>query len=176
MRVQLKKWEGDVGSQLEDLYEQVDQSKCLVTLSIPLSKEKLENFIQAIQQEVVEGKAFQSFAIWVEEEMIGKIELTRYENRTSELDLVIKEAYCGKGYGTEAVKLLLQFVQAENWCTSIHAYVDESNQEVIHMLWKNGFQKGRSFQADISMEQEGTYYFQVKKGVEMIWNLTLPRS
>ena len=63
--IELKKWTDVRHDTLENLYENVDQSKCLIQLMVPLPKEQTEKYITAIQTGIVDDKPFLCFAMMI---------------------------------------------------------------------------------------------------------------
>ncbi|MBR4164111.1 MAG: GNAT family N-acetyltransferase [Solobacterium sp.] len=166
--IELKKWSDVSHEALEDLYENVDQSRCLVQLMVPLPKEQTEKYINAIQTGIVDDKPFLCFAITLDDKIIGKTELSRYPNNAAEIDIVLKKEYTGKGYGAEAIQQLYTYVQKTSWCNAIYAYVSTENIPAGKLFARAGYALGRPFQADVMVPVDGNYRMETKKGYEFI--------
>ena len=166
--IALKKWTDVHHDALENLYENVDQSRCLIQLMVPLPKEQTEKYIHAIQTGIVDGKPFLCFAITLDDEIIGKTELSRYPNNAAEIDIVLQKEYTGKGYGTKALQQLYTYVQKTSWCNAIYAYVSSENIPAGKMFARAGYALGRPFQADVMVPVDGNYRMETKKGYEFI--------
>ena len=164
--IELKPWPLSYEA-MNSLYADADQSKCLVQLSVPLERAATFRYLQAVNTGVSNGRPFIACAIMLDETLIGKIELSRYESYDSELDIILKKQYCRKGYGSKALALLEETVREKNWCRSIYAYVDTENIPAGKMLAKNGYEIGRFFSADVMIPSEGNYIMRTRRGCEM---------
>jgi RimJ/RimL family protein N-acetyltransferase len=91
---------------LEELYAEADQSFCLVHLPVPLPLNSTRKYLLAVRRELADGKPFLCYAIVLDDQIIGKIEVTKDHNDDAELDLIMKTAYANQGYGTEALRQL----------------------------------------------------------------------
>ena len=169
--ITLKKWPTDSIQPLNDLYLDVDQSFCLVQLPIPFLTNESIHYLNAIHNEVVDEKPFLCFGIYEDDTLIGKVEVTRYPNNESELDIVLRKQYTQKGYATEALQQLRHYLQERHWCTRIHAFVNENNLPVRRLLEKSYFQPTRKFKADVSTFHDGSYVMKEIIGIEYISTL-----
>ncbi len=163
--ISIQKWSGD-RTALEDLYAHTDQSCCLVSLPVPLPKEKSEKYLDVIRSGDNDGKPFLCFEILEDGERIGKIDLTRCENGTAELDIIIRREYTDLGYGKKAMALFLAEISRIGWCDSIHAYCDKENTAVRNLLGSCGFTAVRPFRADVAAEKNGRWYLKEVSGIE----------
>ena len=152
---------------MNSLYARADQSKCLVQLIVPLERANTFRYLQAVQSGFSNGKAFLCRAIMLDDTLIGKIELSRYESFDSELDIILQKEYCAKGYGKAALKLLEEEVKESGWCRSIYAYVDTENIAAGKMLAASGYELTRFFSADVMIPYEGSYILKTRRGAEM---------
>jgi len=164
--IELREWQLSY-EVMNSLYYKVDQSKCLVQMAVPLDRPNTFRYLQAVQAGVSNGKALYVRGIWLDDVLIGKAELNRYDSYDAELDIVIASRYCSKGYGKEVMELLEEEVRESGWCRSIFAYVDTSNIAAGKMLAKCGFEAGRFFSADVMIPYEGTYVLKTARGCEM---------
>ena len=94
--IHLEQWPQNTEEALIDLYRDTDQSLCLVRVNTD-AKEQTDNYIRIIETGDNEGKPFLCQAVYLDERLIGKAELTRYEDDSAELDIVLRSEYCGKG-------------------------------------------------------------------------------
>lgn len=163
----LTNWPDETEKTLMELYENVDQSNCLVTVNIS-SHQQTENYIRIIKSGDNDGKPFLCRAVCLDDQLIGKAELTRYDDNSAELDIVLRREYCGRGYGTKAVVDLVYTVIGMNWCSKIRAYVSAANKPAGRMLMKVGFKPLRKFKADIMVPAENTYSLKEQDGYEFI--------
>lgn len=150
--------------ELNNLYKEVNQDDCLVSLPIPLPSDKAEVYLEAINNGFTNDRELISYGIYEEDELIGKIEATVIDN-IAELDLVIKEKYENKGYGKKALKEFVEILR-DNKIHTIEAYINENNKKMVSILEANKFIKGRDFKADIMKENEGIYKIISVVGIE----------
>ena len=106
--------------------------------------------------------------IYLDQKLIGKIERTVYEGGSAEIDLIIRNEYCGKGYGTEALRQFLALPETLEECTSFCAYIDSNNKPAARVLEKTGFEAKRKFLADVVTPQAETYTLRTVEGTEYI--------
>ncbi|MCR4949977.1 MAG: GNAT family N-acetyltransferase [Solobacterium sp.] len=165
--ITLEKWP-DSYDLLNDLYANADQTHCLVRLPVPLPEGQTENYLKIIREERNEDRPFHCFAILLDGQIIGKTELTCDTEGYAELDIILKQASCGKGYGTQALMMLCEKAKENRWCRQIHAYTDSENLPALKMLTKTGFRRYRAFKADVMSGNEGTYRIETRKGYEYI--------
>ncbi len=167
--IHLEKWPYLRKNELEDLYANADQSHCLVRLPVPLPLSSTRNYMRAVRTESTNGRPFLCFAVYLDDQVIGKIEASKDEEENGETDLILKQAYTGKGYGTEAMKQFLQLLAEKQWCRSLAAYTDRDNTAMIRLLEKTGFDKGRGFAADVMIPDYGTYTMKTVRGIEYVY-------
>lgn len=156
--------------ELNDLYTAVDQGMCLNQVSVPLDEAMTRSFFLAVRTGINDGKPFRSLAVVKEGTVIGKIELTRHNETTAELDLIIRKDAASQGNGTAALKQLKEQVMADHWCNTIEAYVQRDNKAMKQVLLKNHFVKGRTFQADVVTPVNGSYSLRTVTGEEYVWS------
>ena len=134
---------------LNDLYEQTDQTCCLNRVMIPLDEEFTRNYFLAVRTGNNGGFPFLAFAVSAGGKDIGKAELTLQEDGRAELDLILKKDWCHRGYGTLALQKLIETAKARGFSKGIAAYVNEEHEVMKRLLEHAGFEKGRSFRADV---------------------------
>ena len=154
---------------LNDLYEHTDQNCCLNRVAVPLEEETTRGFFLAVRTENNGGLPFDCRGVFLDGTLIGKIELTRYEDHSAELDLIIKDEYTGKGYGRQAVEQFQTELRKTGWANRITAYVAVSHKRMIRVLEETGFEPLRNFAADVITPQNGTYALRTVNGVEYSW-------
>ena len=169
--IRLEQWPYNAAEQLSLLYAQADQSGCLVQLPVPLPYENTVRYISGIQHNEMDGKPFLCRAIYEDDICIGKIELTRYEDMTAEIDIILRREWCHQGFGSEALWQMIELVRSTGWCTRIHAYVDTSNIAAGKLFAKNGFAIGGFFNADVLTNVNSEYVMVKKRGCEMILDI-----
>ncbi|MCH1639927.1 GNAT family N-acetyltransferase [Paenibacillus timonensis] len=134
-------------SDLDFIQRWVNDPEITSTLSdnflYPHSRVETEAFFRAM----VEGKSSnKSFVIGARDslEYIGQIDLYKidWKNRFASLAVVIGRKEClGKGYGTEAIRLLLKFAFEELNLNRIDLEVYEYNERAYHCYLKCGFKE-----------------------------------
>jgi len=135
---------------LEHMRKWVNNSKIVDNLSdiflyaVPLND--TENFLNSILEGKSESKGF-IIADKKTETYIGQIDLHQidWKNRVAELGIVIgEENNLGKGYGTEAIKLMQNFVFERLNLNRLQLTVHDFNKRGINCYKKCGFkQEGR---------------------------------
>ncbi len=156
---------------LNDLYENTDQSHCLNRVAVPLEEETTRGFFLAVRTGNNGGLPFDCRGVFLDGTLIGKIELTRYEDRSAELDLIIRNEYADKGYGSEALNRFQQELCETGWAERITAYVEADHEQMIRVLKKTGFAPKRTFAADVVTPQNGTYVLRTVNGTEYSWTV-----
>ena len=170
--IRLEKWPRNGRKQLEELYENVDQQHCLVQVPLPMPEEETKAYIHAIDAGIVDEKPFLCFGIQEGDDIIGKIELSKDDKGVAELDLIIRKEYENQGVGTKALKEMMRYVEKENWCDEIEAYVNEENVAMMKVLENNGFLRQKKFKADIVVRQDDLYTLKEINGYEYTYTLT----
>lgn len=105
-------------------------------ISLPIEKDAIESL----------AKSGNAFSIIVQDtgRVIGNCSFHNVDNtnRNAEIGIIIGEKdYWGKGYGTEAVKLLLKFGFENRNFNSIHLHVFSFNERAISCYEKVGFKR-----------------------------------
>ena len=163
--MKLKKLTNITVDDLNELYKDVNQDLCLVSLPTPLEASKAKAYAEAINSGRVGERELLSYGIYAEDELIGKIEVTKIDG-IGELDLVIKKQYENFGYGKKAIKEFLNIITSNKFCDFIDAFVRSDNEKMIRILKINNFLYGRDFKADVMKEHEGIYQLMTVKGYE----------
>ena len=171
MTVKLKPFPAADSTALNELYAHVNQRYCLVQLPVPLPEEETARYLEVIRTGNNNGQPFVCFGIFMEDSLIGKIELTRQDDGDAELDVVIRDSETGRGYGTEALQILLREVYRRGWCRAVYAYAARDNSHARRMLAHAGFRQMRTFQADVMRWDHGTYRLEPQTGYEYTTNL-----
>ena len=154
---------------LNDLYEHTDQSCCLNRVAVPLEEATTRGFFLAVRTKNNGGLPFDCRGIYLDGKLIGKIELTRYEDYSAELDLILETEYTGNGYGKEALEQFQNDLRKTGWAQCITAYVKADHKRMIRVLEKTGFEPTRAFAADVMTPQNGTYVLRTVNGIEYSW-------
>ncbi len=102
--------------------------------------------IEQITERIVSngGKDYIIFGIWMNECIIGTVELLKIDliaKRAVIGHFLIDPAQTGKGYGTEALQLLVNKVFAESPLNTLELTVFDFNQPAIRCYEKAGFIK-----------------------------------
>ncbi len=109
-------------------------------LPYPYTENDAKNFINAMLQ--AEKHTIYSFAITVEDKVIGSIGVFRRDNihsRTAEMGYYIAEQFWGKGLGTSAVKQTCKYIFANTDIIRIFAEPFAYNTASCRILEKSGF-------------------------------------
>lgn len=171
--ITLRQWPEDAEEALRGLYRDVDQSRCLVAVNTD-SPEQTKKYIHIIRSGDNEGRPFICRAVYLDDLLIGKAELTAYSDGSAELDIVIRREYTGKGIGARAVTELAEEAAGTKFCGKIRAYVSSDNIPAGRMLMKTGFKPVRKFRADIMTPGGNDYKLQEKTGYEFILDIPEP--
>ena len=172
MNIHLMPWKAAMRQELEDLYAQADQSLCLVRLPVPLQEQQTDAYLEGVRTGRMDGNPFHCYAVMLEDELIGKIELTVQEDRFGELDVLLKKDMCGRGYGKQAVNAMIGLAAKKQWCRGICAYTVRENRAMQDVLQAAGFQAGRSFAADVLVPDRASYYLRQFEGIEYVRMIT----
>jgi len=106
----------------------------------PVSEEQHQAWFEAIQQRA--DTFIFAIRLWETDQLIGSCQLHSINcvSRSAELQIRLGDAAeHGKGYGTEAVQLLLQFAFADLNLNRIYLHVFASNTRAIKVYEKSGF-------------------------------------
>ena len=137
------------GLELEDaktLHENMNNANLTEFLDMlrPFSLEEEENFIKSSWKERKEGSGF-SFAVVDKksDKLIGFVNLKEIKrvSKSAEVGAWLSEDYWGKGYGSEATKLILNYAFNTLNLHSVHATTFGFNKRSIKALEKTGFKK-----------------------------------
>ncbi len=123
------------------------------TISAPNREIKIEDELNWMKKILSETDS-KRFAIVVEGNYIGNVQLTNIENNESYFGVFIgDQAYWGKGIGTIATKKILEFAFNELNLKRIKLRVKKDNSNAFHIYQKLGFETIR--------EEEGIIFMQL---------------
>lgn len=132
-------------SDAQDIYKNLqDKEMVKWTLNIPwpYKKEHAIKWIRATHYGIKKRKEY-SFAIVLKDEnkLIGAVSLMHidWKHKNAELGYWVGKKYWGKGYATEAVKLILKFAFRRLKLHRVWAGLFEENIASRRVLEKNGF-------------------------------------
>ncbi len=112
-----------------------------VDCDLPVTLQELKRWYQ----QNVPGRQYQIFAIeTLDGELIGDMELDHicWNKREAELRIRIGDRrYWGKGYGSDAIHMVLDHIFSEREFNRIYLRVYEFNQRAIRCYLKNGFRQ-----------------------------------
>ncbi len=107
--------------------------------SIEQAKKRYENLVLDMR----EGKTLATIITSKDNEFIGKFDVYGLQEKSPELGLWLKEAAHGKGYGTEVMKAMLQYLNSTKKYSSYIYEADERNTASINLVKKfNGCEEG----------------------------------
>jgi len=107
-------------------------------LPYPYTKKDAKKWLSLVKKQ----EKITTFCIEAEGEMAGSIGFTIKEDvykRTAEVGYFISEKFWGKGIATDAIKLLVEYIQQNFDIVRIYAEVFEYNKASMRVLEKNGF-------------------------------------
>ncbi|KYK38303.1 MAG: hypothetical protein AYK18_07825 [Theionarchaea archaeon DG-70] len=119
---------------------------------LPMSMKKANEFLEKIQED--KERVWFSVVLKENDRLIGEAGLLRmfYPWRTTDLTLIIGEKDCwGKGYGTEAIHLLLDYAFGYLNFHRVAVGVVGFNENALHFYEKVGFKKEGA-------QRDGYYY------------------
>ncbi|MBR2991541.1 MAG: GNAT family N-acetyltransferase [Solobacterium sp.] len=167
MSVLLEPWPYPGESELRELYSAVDQKYCLVQLPVPLPAAETRKYLAMIHAGGNEERSLLTRAVIVDGILAGKIELSGTGEDT-ELDIVLRKDMTGKGYGSEALRLLVDEIRNNALYPCITAYVHKENIHARRMFAKAGMRQIRPFRADILIPSGGQYRLKETEGYEYL--------
>ena len=107
-------------------------------LPYPYTKKDAKNWLSLVKKQ----KKVTTFCIEADGEMAGSIGFTLRDDvykRTAEVGYFISEKFWGKGIATEAIRILVEYIQQNFDIVRIYAEVFEFNRASMRVLEKNGF-------------------------------------
>jgi diamine N-acetyltransferase len=119
---------------------------------LPMSMKHAADFLEKIHTD--HNRVWFSVVLKENNRLIGEAGLLRMFNpwKTTDLTLIIGEKDCwGKGYGTEAIKLLLDYAFGYLGFHRVAVGVVEFNTRALHFYQKVGFKKE-------GIQRDGCYY------------------
>jgi [ribosomal protein S5]-alanine N-acetyltransferase len=135
---------------------------------IPYPYEK-KDAIEFIEKSLKQGEAHEAYqlAIISKEtgEVIGSCGLhnVNRDHRNTEIGYLIRAQDRGKGYATEAAKLLLKLAFDKSEFYKVQAKAFDINEPSKRVLEKNGFEKEGFFKSQVY--KDGKYYDEVRYGL-----------
>ena len=136
-RITLRAIEEDDMEMLRSMMNDPQIENFLGGKSFPVSKNAQKEWFNKLRID------FNELRLMIESEsnVIGTIILNNidYINGNAEIHIKLLENYSNKGYGSEAVKLVLKYAFFELRLESIYAHVIEYNEKSIKMFKKIGF-------------------------------------
>lgn len=137
----LRKWRMD---DAPDLAEILNNKKILNNLRdglpFPYTQEDAVAFIEIMLD--VDKLTTYAFAITIDDKVVGSIGAFRKDNihsQTAEIGYYVSESYWGKGIGTNAVKLICEYVFTNTDIIRIFAEPFAYNESSCRILEKAGF-------------------------------------
>lgn len=134
---------------LDFIYE-IENDTSLWTLSdtqTPYSRFLIKQYLENAQQDIFEAKQLRLVICTLEGIAIGLIDVFDFDvkNKRAGIGILIKdEANRYKGYGKEALNLLVNYCFKTLHLHQVYANVSESNEVSLRLFENNGFKKNRS--------------------------------
>ncbi len=93
------------------------------------------------------------FVIELGGQAIGQVNYNEIENARTELDIwMFEEKYCGHGYGSEALRLLCDYLQSRLRVQGFYIKPSASNPRAIRAYEKAGFRRTALFEKEALQE------------------------
>jgi RimJ/RimL family protein N-acetyltransferase len=146
----------------------VESESMMHRLRMPLSPMNWEAHIEGLHKQQPPGTIELGVCLREDDALIGSVEITQidYVNRTAETGSWMARAeHRGKGYGTEAKHLLLEYAFDRVQLHVLYSWVWEPNTRSAAALMKQGYKpSGKLLRQDV---KDGVYYgalmFDVKR-------------
>lgn len=139
MNVSLREWKkSDAGTLARIADNKKIWDNVRDQLPYPYTKKDAKKWLSLVKKQ----EKITTFCIEADGEMAGSIGFTLKEDvykRTAEVGYFISENFWGKGIATEAIKLLVEYIQQNFDIVRIYAEVFEFNKASMRVLEKNGF-------------------------------------
>ena len=134
------------------------QDEELVKLTSGVS-ENSEEVLHGYFNDMLENSENHYFIIEVNEQVVGNVSLIFKTEDIFEIQIVIGEKECwGQGYGTEAIRLAIEFAKTKLHAKKIFLEVRQENQRAIRAYEKCGFSFTESYQKNPFIKMEiGTH-------------------
>ena len=119
----------------------------------PFSKEVLSNYLKTAQRDIQETKQLRLMIISKSNEPMGFIDLFDYDehNNRAGVSIVLVDTYRQKGYGKDALNLLVKFSFHELRIHQLYGNVLEDNLASISLFKSVGF-------VNVGLKKEWRYY------------------
>ena len=156
--------------ELNDLYAHTDQSHCLNHVSVPLDEEMTRSYFLAVRTGMNQGMPFLARGVYLNRKLIGKAELTVYEEGWAEADLLIRREYENRGYGKAALSMIMKEAEEAQFVRCFTAYIDKENLAMKAVLEQVGFTPARTFRTDVLRPMEHGYALKEIEGVEYVYD------
>ncbi len=162
--VELRTLEKDDAERLRDIANHPEVRK-YIGVRAPLNLLREEKLIE----EETENDEHLMFAIHTGGEIIGSISLKKIEPQVAELGIMIDPGHHGKGYGTEASRMLVEHAFKQLNHHKLYAWVFETNQKSARVWEKLGFRQEAELDSHFLMDGEfkKAYIYGLLKGE---WN------
>lgn len=122
------------------------------------SSEFLESIIEILTPSVADGRLF-VVTLEGESKAIGFVFLSTENAGDSHIGYLLGESFWGKGYATEILRCLIDFIKSEEQVIRLIAGVATDNIASIKLLQKLGF-------IHISREDNGTIFYEYQLSQE----------
>lgn len=131
---------------LDFVYE-IENNTSLWNLSdtqTPYSRFLIKQYLENAQQDIYEAKQLRLAICSLSKETIGLIDLFDFDikNKRAGIGILIKDkAYRYKGYGKEALNLLVNYCFKTLHLHQVYANISETNEASLRLFENNGFKK-----------------------------------
>ncbi len=109
--------------------------------SVPYSKYALRRYIEASTCDIYADKSLRLVATTPEGEPLGFMDLQNFDpqHRRAEVGVLILPEYQGRGLGSEALQLLLDYASAHLHLHQVYAFVATENKAAMQLFAKAKF-------------------------------------
>lgn len=156
-RLEIKSPERKDCMELSELINDYDVIKWLSNTPYPYNFVHAEEFIERSQVKKLKGEAF-NFMISLNNDLIGGIGVSEFNENSCELGYWLGKKYWGQGFATEAVRGMLKEVSIELDVKKIFASYKLGNEASRNVLQKCGFNEHREkIETDTILEKEEVF-------------------
>ena len=126
------------------LIENDEQIWEMSTTQTPYSRFLIKQYLENVHQDIYEAKQLRLAVCSYDEGVLGLIDLFDFNpthNRAGVGILIAEEEHRGKGYGKEALSLIINYGKTHLRLHQLYANISEDNLTSIELFKKLGFKK-----------------------------------
>lgn len=139
MKMKLRALEPEDLSALYEIENDVDVWACSGTTA-PISQYALRQYIANCKNDIFEDGQLR-FVMDVEGHLVGLLDLTNFSpiHRRAEVGIVVRSECRGKGYGKEALRLLVDYAHRVVGLHQLYAIVSRANEPALKLFASCGY-------------------------------------